>query len=59
MFCACNSCFNKHLRTQKVCYTIYEHFFLYLTSSLKVIVEIKEEARVKGCDEAPAKLLIL
>jgi hypothetical protein len=46
------------LRTQKVCYTIYKHF-LYLTLSLKVIVEVEEEARVKGCNEAPAKLLIL
>jgi hypothetical protein len=52
-FCACDSCFNKQLRIQKVCYIICEHF-LYLILSLKVIVEV-EEARVKGCNEVPAK----
>jgi hypothetical protein len=56
-FCACGSRLNEDLRTRKVRHAIYKHF-CYLTLGPKVVVEV-EEARVKGCNEVPAKLLIL
>jgi hypothetical protein len=55
---ACNGNVIENLSTQKFSHAIFKHYS-YLTLGLKVTVEAEEEVRVKGCNEVPAKLLIL